>query len=101
MKIIELDASGWSHPVDFCEALFPAVGAVQGHGCGVDALNETFVWGGVNAMTRAFTVEISGLNETPFEVRKFLQDLEQVIIESRKEYRRATGRSALGHLKFK
>lgn len=37
MKLIELDASGWTKPLDFYLALLPQLGAPDWHGLNLDA----------------------------------------------------------------
>lgn len=83
MRIIELDASKWKTVTDFYDALLAAVGAPKGHGKSPDALIDSMIWGGMNAVEPPYTVQISGLSTSPKEVRDHVQQVGDLLVNGR------------------
>ena len=83
MRIIELDASKWKTVADFYDALLAAVQAPKGHGKSPDALVDSMIWGGMNAVEPPYTVQISSLSTAPKEVRDHVQLVSDVLVDGR------------------
>lgn len=63
--VIELDATGWKTICDFYEALLPELGAPDWHGHNANALNDSMIWGGINAINPPLTIRVGGLEGAP------------------------------------
>ena len=50
MRIIELDATKWKTYDDFYNAPLPSIGAPKWHGQNLNALVDSMIWGGINAV---------------------------------------------------
>jgi hypothetical protein len=50
MRATELDAGGWTDPVDFLRALRAAIGEPEVHGWSPDAFVDSMIWGGMNSV---------------------------------------------------
>jgi hypothetical protein len=50
VRTIDLDASNWKTIDDFYDALLPELGAPDWHGHNANALNDSVIWGGINAV---------------------------------------------------
>ncbi len=72
MRIIKLDASGWKVPLDFYDALLGALGAPDWHGRSVDALVDSMLYGGINAIEPPYRIWIVGTEAMPLSVRNEL-----------------------------
>lgn len=83
MRIIELDAAKWKTVLDFYDAFLAAIGAPEWHGKSPDALIDSMVWGGINAVEPPYTVRISGLSAAPQEVRNHVQLVSDVLVDGR------------------
>ncbi len=83
MRIIELDATKWKTVLDFYDALLAAIGAPNWHGKGPDAMVDSMIWGGINAVEPPYTVRISGLSAAPQEVRDHVQLVSDVLVDGR------------------
>jgi hypothetical protein len=70
VRLIRLDASGWHSVLDYYEALLAALGAPRGHGRSVNALIDSMVYGGINAVEPPYRVVISNHADLPNEVRQ-------------------------------
>jgi hypothetical protein len=91
MRIIKLDASKWKTVTDFYDALLAAVEAPKGHGKSPDALIDSMIWGGMNAVEPPYTVQISGLSTAPKEVRDHVQLASDVLVNGRIDRKRHKG----------
>lgn len=90
MRTIELDATKWKTVLDFYKALLAAIGAPAWHGISPDALVDSMVWGGINAVDPPYIVRISGLSAVPQELRDEVQLASNLLVEGRiyrKRYR--------------
>ena len=68
MKIIELDAAHWATALDFYHALLPSLGAPDWHGTCVNALADSMIFGGINAVEPPYTVRIRNTRQLPKDV---------------------------------
>lgn len=86
MRSIELNAATWKTAHDFYDALLVAIGAPEGHGRNMNALIDSMVWGGINAVKPPYTVRIRGVAVLPNEVREEIELLKRYLAEGRKEF---------------
>jgi hypothetical protein len=86
MPIIDLDASKWKTVVDFYDALLAAIGAPKEHGKSPDALIDSMIWGGINAVDPPYTIKISGTAELPRDVYNHVELVREELAEGRKDY---------------
>jgi RNAse (barnase) inhibitor barstar len=91
MRIIELDATKWKAVLDFYDTLLAAIGAPKWHGKSLDALVDSMIWGGINAVEPPYTVQISGLSAAPAEIRDHVQLVSDVLVAGRIYRKRHTG----------
>jgi len=91
MRIIELDASKWKTVLDFYHALLTSVGAPKWHSESPDALIDSMIWGGINAVEPPYTIRISGTATLPKDVRDEVDLVKQVLAEGRMDYRNRRG----------
>jgi len=63
VQIVRLNASAWVSALDFYEALLRALGAPEWHGWSVDALIDSMIYGGINAVEQLYRVEVHGLHQ--------------------------------------
>ena len=68
MKIIDLDAANWTTILDFYKALLPGLGAPDWHGRSIDALADSMIFGGINAVEPPYTVRIRNTRQLPKDV---------------------------------
>ena len=90
MRTIDLDATRWKTVLDFYKALLAAIGAPAWHGISPDALVDSMIWGGINAVDPPYIVQISGLSAVPQQVRDEIQLASDILVEGRiyrKRYR--------------
>jgi Barstar (barnase inhibitor) len=91
MRIIELDATEWKTVVDFYKALLASIGAPEWHGISPDALVDSMIWGGINAVEPPYTIKISGAAKLPKDVRDEVELAKQVLADGRVDYRSRRG----------
>ena len=91
MPIIDLDATNWRTVVDFYDAILAAVKAPKGHGKSPDALIDSMIWGGMNAVEPPYTIRISGAGALPKDVLDHVKLAKQVLAEGRVDYQRSRG----------
>lgn len=91
MKIIELDATKWKTVLDFYQALLAAVGAPTWHGKSPDALIDSMIWGGINAVEPPYTIRISGTAGLPKDVREHIDLVKQALRRGRRDYQSRQG----------
>lgn len=91
MRIIDLDATKWKTVGDFYGALLAAIGAPEGHGQSPDALIDSMIWGGMNAVDAPYTVRISGTANLPKDVLNYIEVAQQVLAEGRLDYQSRRG----------
>jgi hypothetical protein len=83
MRTIELDATKWKTVFDFYHALLASIGAPARHGESPDALVDSMIWGGINAVEPPYTVRISGLSATPKVVHDHVELVRGMLVEGR------------------
>jgi hypothetical protein len=91
MRTIELDATKWKTVFDFYHALLASIGAPARHGESPDALVDSMIWGGINAVEPPYTVRISGLSATPKEVHDHVELVRGMLVEGRIYRKRHNG----------
>lgn len=74
MTVVELDASRWTGVDDFYAALLTGLGAPSWHGRSLDALVDSMIVGGINAVEQPFTLLIHDLDRADRSARDKLQD---------------------------
>jgi enoyl-CoA hydratase/carnithine racemase len=72
-KVLHIDARGWTQVTDIYDALLAAVDASRNHGCSIDALIDSMVYGGMNGIEAPYTVRVTETAALPPEVREELQ----------------------------
>jgi hypothetical protein len=76
---------------DFYDALLAAVGAPKEHGRSPDALIDSMVWGGMNAVEPPYTIRISGAATLPKDVRDRVETAKRALAEGRMDYQKLRG----------
>lgn len=72
MQQIELDASAWTEPGDFYEALLPQLGAPDWHGRNLDALEDSIFGGDINSVEPPFHISMARTDELSPSMKDFL-----------------------------
>ena len=91
MRTIDIDATEWKTVDDFYDALLSAVGAPKAHGRNLNALTDSMIWGGLNAVEPPYTVTISGTANLPKDVCNEVEMARQALAEDRSDFRRIRG----------
>ena len=91
MRIIELDATNWKTVIDFYDALLASIGAPKWHGKSPDALIDSMIWGGINAVEPPYTVRISRAAKLPKDFHDRIELIKKVLAEGRMEYQNRRG----------
>jgi RNAse (barnase) inhibitor barstar len=68
----QFDASQWKSTDDVYLALFEKIGAPVWHGRNFDALNDSVVTGGINAVEVPYKLVIRGVQKSSVEIRDFV-----------------------------
>jgi len=76
------------------DELFAAIGAPKWHGQSPDALIDSMIWGGINAVGPPYMIRISGIATAPEPVREEVEVVKNVIAEARLDYRQRRGGDA-------
>ena len=92
MRVIDLDAAGWRNVLDFYDALLEALGAPTWHGKSVDALVDSIVWGGINAVEPPFTIRVRHVSGAPKDVIDEIEMTRQAVAEHRLYFQAQRGR---------
>lgn len=92
MRIIDLDAAKWKTPDDFYNALLPELGAPEWHGHNPNALNDSVIWGGINAVNPPLTIRVRRLSLVPEAVLEEVRWAKQGIDLGREDFRTQNGR---------
>jgi len=92
MRVIELDATQWKSVGDFYDALLVAIEAPKEHGRNLNALVDSMIWGGINALEPPYTIRISGAAMLPKDVRDEIGMAKQDLARGRMDYRNLRGR---------
>jgi len=86
MRTIDLDATLWSTVDDFYRALLSAIGAPEWHGHNLNALVDSMIWGGINAVEPPYEVKIFGTSNLPEETRTEIELAERALAGARDEF---------------
>jgi hypothetical protein len=86
MRTIELDATKWKSILEFYIALLPAIGAPAWHRKSPNALVDTMIWGGINAVQPPYTIKIVGSATLPKDVRDQIEVARKDLAKARMEY---------------
>ena len=92
MLTIELDASPWRAENDIYNALLPALGAPHWHGHSLDAMIDSVIWGGINAVEPPYAIHIRGVAKASVGVQEKLKMIKHFFDESKREFRAAQNR---------
>ncbi len=85
MRIIEVDGSGWSEPLDFYNALFEAIEQGYPHGVNLNAFIDSMVWRGMGGIEPPYVVSVVGLKSAPDVVKEEVQVMATALAEAREE----------------
>jgi hypothetical protein len=91
MRIIELDAGLWRKVTDFYDAILPAIGAPYWHGRNLNALVDSMVFGGVNALDPPYAVRIVNTDNLPDDVKAETVRAGEMVKEAREDRHLRTG----------
>jgi hypothetical protein len=83
MQIIELDASKWTTPLDFLNAVRRASGAPKEHGLDIDTIVDSMVRGGINSVQPPYTIRIVGTAMVDSTIKKEIETFAQIIKDAR------------------
>jgi RNAse (barnase) inhibitor barstar len=92
MRVIELDARGWKTVDDFYDAVLPELGAPAWHGRNANALNDSVIWGGINAVNPPLMIRVRGLEDVPEAVVDEVKLAKRGLDEGREDFRAQHGR---------
>ena len=90
MNTIELKAQNWRTWEDFYSALLAALGAPNEHGRNLNALIDSMVWGGMNAVEPPYKIIVLGAENLSTDIRDEIDALKKGLARARAE-RRASG----------
>lgn len=91
MRIIELDATKWKTVLDFYDALLAALETPKGHGKSPDALIDSMICGGMNAMEPPYRIRIFGAGALPNDVHGHVEVVKRALAKARMDHRRRKG----------
>jgi hypothetical protein len=91
MRIIELDAGKWATDLDFYNALLAALGSPKWHGHSVDALIDSMIWGGINAVEPPYIVRVQNMSRLPKAVIDEIELVKHELAEARAEFNQRNG----------
>jgi len=91
MRTIELDATKWKTMLDFYHALLASIGAPKWHSESPDALIDSVIWGGINAVEPPYIIRIFGAAKLQKDVRDHVELVKQVLAEGRVDYQNRRG----------
>jgi hypothetical protein len=100
MRIIELDATNWATVLDFYDAIIAAIGGPEGHGHNVNALVDSMIWGGMNAIDPPYIVRIYGVARSSKAIRDEVKMVQQALLQGREYFRAANGRDVEAQLEI-
>ena len=95
MRIIELDASGWSTSGDFVSALKIAIGAPDWHGSSVNAFVDSMGTGGINAVEPPYIVRVVNARHLGQDVIELIFAISSAVEERRLYEAARTGEDAV------
>ncbi len=81
--LVQLDAAGWSTPLDFLNALRAAIGAPDWQGNSPDAFVDTIFWDGCNRLQPPYHIQVACPENAPIEVVNYIDLMTLVLSEAR------------------
>jgi RNAse (barnase) inhibitor barstar len=63
VKVISLDAGGWTDWSDFYDALFAGLGSPHWHGKNLDALIDSMIHGGINEIEPPYRIVVANVSK--------------------------------------
>ena len=100
MRIIELDATRWRTALDLYDDLLPALGSPEWHGRNINALIDSMIWGGINAVEPPYVVVALNAANLSKDAREEIELLRAALIEAREEFHRRNGHDVEVELKI-
>jgi RNAse (barnase) inhibitor barstar len=91
MRFMELDARNWATIDDFYAALLTSVGAPEWHGRNANALVDSMIWGGINAVEPPYTIRIHNTNDLPKAVAGAIEQAQFALADARADFNRQEG----------
>jgi RNAse (barnase) inhibitor barstar len=91
MRTTELDASGWNTVSDFYDALLLTIGAPAWHGRSIDALIDSMVYEGINALEAPYAVTIVNVAKLSEPLKTEVRLAAKAIQEAREDRYVRTG----------
>ncbi|WP_366810733.1 barstar family protein [Sphingomonas sp.] len=85
---IAFDAAGWESEDDFYGAFLSALGAPDWHGRSVDALIDSIVFGGINAVEPPFALVVRNGAALEPGLRRGIESILAYLVEAAREERR-------------
>ena len=92
MRQINLDARNWTDITLFYRDILQAIGAPDWHGTSIDALLDSMVWGGINDLEPPYTVYVHNTSCLSYRIFEEVKNLQQSILEHRREFMKGDGR---------
>ncbi len=92
MREIALDATNWKTPLDFYAALLPAIGAPAWHSEGINAITDSMITGGINALKPPYFVRVYNMGGVPANVVEEVENAVGALAERRAYARAHKGR---------
>jgi RNAse (barnase) inhibitor barstar len=91
MRIIKLDATSWRNMLDFYNALLASIGAPTWHGRNLSALQDSMIYGGINAIDPPYTIRIFGAATLPQDVLGEIERTQRALADARGEFLETSG----------
>src|SRR5713101_2430980 len=82
LRIIELDATRWRAALDLYDDLLPALGSPEWHGRNLNALIDSMIWGGINAVEPPYVVVVLNAANLPKDAREEIEFLRGALIKA-------------------
>lgn len=95
MRIIELDATHWKRWEDFYDALLTALGAPDFHGRCTNALIDSMIWGGMNAIDPPYKIMIRNMRDAPNEVAEAVIEAKDALSRGRADFQARKGQDVI------
>jgi hypothetical protein len=83
MRIIELDASGCTTPLDFLDAARCAIGAPESRGLDVDAIVDSIIRNDVHSVQPPYTIRVVGTVKLDPKIKMEIETLAKALKDTR------------------
>jgi hypothetical protein len=90
-QMIELDAANWKVPDDFYVALLVALGSPTWHGHNVNALIDSMIWGGINAIDPPYKIIVHNIRLAPSSVAYEVGFAKEALARGRADFQARKG----------